>query len=42
MILFIYLLNAKLYKQIVFDFEIIYRYIKVKIDLGDFLSISYM
>lgn len=33
MILFIYLLNAKLYKQIVFDFEIIYRYIKVKIDL---------
>lgn len=42
MILFIYLLNAKLCKQIVFDFEIIYRYIKVKIDLGDFLSISYM
>lgn len=36
MILFIYLLNAKLYKQIVFDFEIIYRYIKVKIDLVDF------
>lgn len=42
MILFIYLLNAKLYKQIVFDFEIIYRYIKVKIDLVDFLSISCM
>lgn len=42
MILFIYLLKAKLYKQIVFDFEIIYRYIKVKIDLVDFLSISYM
>lgn len=42
MILFIYLLIAKLYKQIVFDFEIIYRYIKVKINLVDFLSISYM
>lgn len=36
---FIYLLNAKLYKQTVFDFELIYRYIKVKIDLVDFLSI---